>query len=37
MRDTAETDGSQEHTAAAEAADGGTPAETPFFGGERCE
>ena len=25
-------DGSQEHTADAEAADGGTPAETPFFG-----
>ena len=31
---TAGTDGSQEHTAAAEAADGGTPAETPFFGGD---
>ena len=31
--DTAGTDGSQEHTADAEAADGGTPAETPFFGG----
>ncbi|WP_266081562.1 hypothetical protein [Haladaptatus caseinilyticus] len=31
--DTAGTDGSQEHTAAAEAVDGGTPAETPFFGG----
>ncbi|WP_227357548.1 hypothetical protein [Haladaptatus salinisoli] len=30
--DTAGTDGSQEDTAAAEAADGGTPAETPFFG-----
>ncbi|WP_266080723.1 ATP-binding protein [Haladaptatus caseinilyticus] len=31
--DTAGTDGSQEHTPDAEAADGGTPAETPFFGG----
>ncbi|MFB9809109.1 hypothetical protein ACFFQF_30245 [Haladaptatus pallidirubidus] len=31
--DTAGTDGFQEHTAAAEAADGGTPVETPFFGG----
>ncbi|WP_227377579.1 ATP-binding protein [Haladaptatus halobius] len=32
--DTADTDGSQEHTADAEAADGGIPAETPFFGAD---
>ncbi|WP_423746967.1 hypothetical protein V5735_20230 (plasmid) [Haladaptatus sp. SPP-AMP-3] len=31
---TAGTDGSQEHTADTEAADGGTPTETPFFGTE---